>query len=53
MSDTDSLCIEFTDMNPYEFIKNNSEHFDLSNYSDDNFIFEGMNKDIINLIYDK
>jgi hypothetical protein len=47
MSDTDSLCIEFTDMNPYEFIKNNSEHFDLSNYSDDHFIFEGINKAII------
>jgi hypothetical protein len=47
MSDTDSFIIEFTNKDPYEFIKNNSEHFDLSNYPDDHFIFRGMNRDTI------
>jgi hypothetical protein len=61
MSDTDSFIIEFTDIdpltskdvkinqrfNPYEFVRNNSEHFDLSNYPDDHFIFNGMSEDRI------
>ncbi len=47
MSDTDSFIIEFTDIDPYEFIRNNSEHFDLSNYPDDHFIFKGMSEDRI------
>jgi hypothetical protein len=47
MSDTDSFIIEFTDIDPYKFIRNNSEHFDLSNYPDDHFIFNGMSKDQI------
>jgi hypothetical protein len=41
MSDTDSLVIEFTDIDPYEFMINNHEHFDLSNYPDNHFIFKG------------
>ena len=47
MSDTDSFIIEFTDKDPYEFIRNNSEYFDLSNYPDDHFIFKAMGKDKI------
>jgi hypothetical protein len=47
MHDTDSFIIEFTNIDPYEFIRNNSEHFDLSNYPDDHFIFNGMIKDKI------
>ncbi len=40
MSDTDSFIIEFTDVNAYEFIRNNLNYFDVSNYPNDHFIFK-------------
>jgi hypothetical protein len=47
ISDIDSFIIEFTDENPYEFIRNKLNYFDISNYPNDHFIFDGMSKSYI------
>ncbi len=32
MTDTDSMCIEITDIDPYKIIMKHNDYFDLSNY---------------------
>ena len=45
--DTDSFVIEFIESNPYEFMLENREWFDISKYSKDHFIFNNLTEEEI------
>ena len=46
-TDTDSLCYHIKNKDPFEFMKNNKDLFDLSNYPIDHPLYDEMNKKVI------
>jgi hypothetical protein len=46
-TDTDSLCYHIKNKDPYEFIKNNSELFDLSNYPKNHEMYDSTNNKVM------
>jgi hypothetical protein len=46
-TDTDSLCYHIKNKDPYEFIKNNSELFDLSNYPKNHEMYDHINNKVM------
>lgn len=53
-TDTDSLILEFTNVNPYEFIKENPDLFDTANFSSDNpYDIKLLNNKKIGLLKDE
>jgi hypothetical protein len=51
-TDTDSLCYHIRNKDPYEFMKNNKESFDLSDYPKDHPLYDIMNKKVIGIFKD-
>ena len=45
--DTDAFVIEFVECNPYEFMLENREWFDISKYPKDHFIFDNLTEEEI------
>ena len=45
--DTDAFVIEFIECNPYEFMLENREWFDISKYPKDHFIFDNLTEEEI------
>ena len=52
-TDTDSLCYETCDENPYENFHEHKEYFDLSNYSKDSKYFCNDNKKVLGKMKDE
>ena len=46
-TDTDSFCYEFKGFDIFDFMKNNKEHFDLSDYPKDHPLYCADNKKVI------
>ena len=46
-TDTDSLCYHIKNKDPFEFMLNNKELFDLSNYDKDHPLYDETNKKVI------
>jgi hypothetical protein len=46
-TDTDSLCYHIKNKDPFEFMKNNSELFDLSNYPKNHEMYDHINNKVI------
>ena len=53
LPDTDSLCYEICDENPYEISYEHREYFDLSNYSKNSKYFCNDNKKVLGKMKDK
>ena len=52
-TDTDSLCYEICDENPYEKFYEHGEYFDLSNYSKNSKYFCNDNKKVLGKMKDE
>ena len=52
-TDTDSLCYEICDENPYEKFYEHREYFDLSNYSKNSKYFCNDNKKVLEKMKDE
>ena len=46
-TDTDSLCYHIKNKDPFVFMQNNKELFDLSNYDNQHQLYDGTNNKVI------
>ena len=53
MTDTDSLCYHIRNQDPFEYMKNNKELFDLSGYNKNNELYNETNKKVIGKFKDE